>query len=228
VNSEHDFQTTLSNTDTFDTPPGLGPGIGDRFIYLQNAKCVWLTGNNELSLTVLGSDGIRAFTAKDMLSDAQALAPAPDSAMGPITGLDRATIAMLLALDPFVPTISPNLDPERFVQNDPLSAQGRGTGGTGDILAITHELTTTDVAARTNVTLQITDYKPGWLIALFDDNTATEHQVTASYGAGNQVITDTKLTATVHFVASPTDPPYAVGLYFDRLFGTIAFTPWPP
>jgi hypothetical protein len=34
-----------------------------------------------------------------------------------------------------------------------------------------------------------------------------------------------KQTATVTFFAGPSDPPYLVGLFFDRLFGTFAFTP---
>ncbi|HXF25748.1 MAG TPA: hypothetical protein VN610_00660, partial [Bryobacteraceae bacterium] len=78
---------------------------------------------------------------------------------------------------------------------------------------------------QTSVTTTVTDYKPGWLDALFGDNQAREDQATFGYSSAVTNTTDQKQSATVFFFARPSDPPYAVGLYFDRLFATFAFTP---
>ena len=64
------------------------------------------------------------------------------------------------------------------------------------------------------------------LIGLLGGNQATENQMTFTYTSANQVGTEQKQTATVTFFAGPNDPPYLVGLFFDRLFGTFAFTPF--
>jgi hypothetical protein len=223
--TEHDIQVTDSSTTTEGTPTGLGPGLGDRFVYLRNVKVAWLLANGELSITVLGSDGIRGFAAQELLSDAATLTSSSTSDAGPITNLDAATIQTLLALDPFVGNPSPGLAQPRFVQNDPASAGGSGTDPNGDSFVVTHDITTTDITTQTNVSTTVTDYKPGWLAALFGTNETTENQLTMTYTSAAQTSTEQKQTATVYFFAAPDDPPYLVGLYFDVLFGTFAFTP---
>jgi hypothetical protein len=225
---EHDLAVTDTDTTTTGTPAGLGPGIGDRFVYLRNVKVAWLIANGALSITVLGEDGIRSFTAQQLSSDAKAIAGSPGTVtVGPVTNLDAATLKMLLSLDPFVGNPSPALQGPRFVQNDPPTAAGSGTDPNGDVLSVSHEVSTTDTHTTTSLTTTVTDYKPGWLGALFgiEDNQATEDQATLGYSTAASSNTDQKQTATVHFFANPGDAPYAVGLYFDRLFGTFAFTP---
>ena len=132
---------------------------------------------------------------------------------------------MLLSLDPFVGNATPALGEPRFVLNDPPIAAGSGTDPTGDVFSVSHDISTTDTTTQTSVTTTVTDYKPGWLTALFGDNQATENQATFGYTLAVTNTTDQKQSATVFFFARPNDPPYAVGLYFDRLFGTFAFTP---
>jgi len=224
--TEHDLQTTDTDTTTYGTPPGLGPGLGDRFVYLRNVKIAYLIANGNLSYTVLGVDGIRAFPAQDLISDAKAIASSSGKVTaGPQTGLDAASLQKLLALDPFVGNPSPTLLPPRFVQNDPASVGGSGTDAqNGDVLSVSHEVTTTDTSTQTTTTTTISNYKPGWLVALFGNSESTENQMTFSSTLAVQKVTDQKQTATVTFFAGPNDPPYLVGLYFDRLFGTFAFT----
>ncbi len=224
--TEHDLQVTDTDTTTTGTPAGLGPGVGDRFVYLRNVKVAWLITNSGLSFTVLGDDGIRSFAAQQLLSDVKAIASSAGAVKtGPVTNLDAATLQMLLSLDPFVGNAPPTLAAPRFVQNDPPSAVGSGTDPNGDVLSVSHDISTTDLSTQTNVTTTITDYKPGWLTALFNGNEAKEDQTTLGYTSSIQNSVEKKQTATVFFFARPTDPPYAVGLFFDRLFGTFAFTP---
>lgn len=229
--TEHDLQTTDTDTTTYGTPPGLGPGLGDRFVYLRNVKIAWLIANGGLSYTVLGVDGIRAFPAQDLISDSDAIAASAGKiTAGPQTGLDADSLTKLLALDPFVGNPSPVLLGPRFVQNDPASVGGNGTDApNGDIFSVSHEVTTTDISTQITTTTSVSDYKPGWLVALFGGSPATENQMTFTSTLTVQNATDQKQTTTVTFFAGPNDPPYVVGLYFDRLFGTFAFTPleWP-
>lgn len=74
----------------------------------------------------------------------------------------------------------------------------------------------------------IEDRKPGWLLALFGNDATEEDQVTLTYSSASQTNATQTQTATVYFYAAPGDPPYLVGLYFDRLLGTFVFTPWQP
>jgi len=225
--TEHDLQTTDTDTATAGTPAGLGPGLGDRFIYLRNVKVAWLIANGALSYSVLGTDGIRSYPAQNLISDAAAIAASSGSVtVGPVTNLDAATLKALLNLDPFISNPSPTLLPPRFVPNDPPSAGGNGTDPSGDAFTVTHDVSVTDTTTQTNVSTTISDYKPGWLIGLLGDNQSTENQMTFTYTSANQVNTEQKQTATVTFFAGPNDPPYLVGLFFDRLFGTFAFTPF--
>jgi hypothetical protein len=206
---EHDLAVTDTDTTTTGTPAGLGPGVGDRFVYLRNVKVAWLIADGALSLTVLGDDGIRSFTAQQLRSDASAIAASPGSVTaGPVTNLDAATLKMLLDLDPFVANPSPALQGPRFVQNDPPTAAGSGTDPNGDVLSISHEVSSTDTHTTTSLTTTVTDTKPGWLTALFgiEDNEATEHQATLGYSTSVQQGTDQKQTATVTFFANPGDP----------------------
>ena len=224
--TEHDLQITDTDTTTMGTPPGLGPGVGDRFVYLRNVQAVWLIASGALSFSILGVEGIRSFTAQDLVSDSKAIGSTPGKT-GPATNLDAATIKMFLGLDPFIGNASPTLAQPRFVPNDPATAGGRGTDPNGDAFSVSHDVTTTDITTQTSLTTTITDYKPGWLTALFGSNQATENQTTLGYSNATSQSTEQKTTATVTFFAGPNDPPYLVGLYFDRLFGTFAFTPAP-
>ena len=224
--TEHDLQITDTDTTTTGTPAGLGPGVGDRFVYLRNVKVGWVIGNGALSFSVLGDEGIRSFAAQQLISDAKAIATSGGTVTaGPVTKLDGPTLQMLLNLDPFVGNATPTLSEPRFVLNDPPIAAGSGTDPTGDVFNVSHDISVTDTTTQTSVTTTVTDYKPGWLDALFGDNQAREDQATFGYTSAVTNATDQKQSATVFFFAKPTDPPYAVGLYFDRLFGTFAFTP---
>jgi hypothetical protein len=224
--TENDVIVTETDLTDFESTPGLGPGLGDRFVYLRNVKVTYLITNGTLSLNVIGDDGIRGFAAQQLISDLQAIQSSSTPIAGPVTGLDAATIQSLLTLDPFIgnPAAIPN--GPRFEQNDPPSAGGSGTGPDGDKFTITHDITTVDITTSTNVTTTVTDYKPGWLIALFGGAQATENTVSTTYTYGSQQSVDKQQAATVHFFAGPNDPPYLVGLYFDHLFGTFAFTQW--
>jgi hypothetical protein len=219
--SDHALQFTDTSSWSYATPSGLGPGHGDRHVFLTNVQCAWLIADGELSYTVLGYEGVVAVTADDLVSDHQAILAG--GATGPITDLDRASVELLLGLDPFI--ASPTLPPTgpRFTRNEPASVSGKGTGSGGDTLSASHDVTATDSTTKQTTNMQITNVRPGWLTALFNGDQTHETQLTQTYSAATQTTGDHKITSTVHLYAGVTDPPYAVDLYFDEMFQTLAF-----
>ncbi len=224
--ADHAIQTTLSWSSTYQTPPGTGPGIGDRFVYIRNVRLAWLIADGQLSFHVLGDDGIRDFTARQLSSDAAAMTGSAAVATGPLTGLDAATVASLLALDPFVGSANPTLHGPRFEINDPASVGGGDTGTGGDAIAVSHDITATDTATRNTIWTHVTDAKPGWLSALFGNNQSVENQLSLTTTSTVQTTTEHKQSLTVYFFSASADQPYLTGLYYDTLFNTLAFVQW--
>jgi hypothetical protein len=218
VTNENTMETTFGSSATYTAGPP-GPGEGDQFVYIRNVLVSWLISDG-LSFTVLGNDGERQFPASDLLSDQSAVKGG--AAVGPETNLDPASIEFLLGLDPFVGDASPTLSPPRFIQNDPTSDGGdAGVGGTTQ--QESHQLTTSDMNSQQSITTNITDYKPGWLDALFGSNQSAEDQLTLTYSTSQQVTQTETQTVTVHVYGQ-----FGFGLWFDTLFGTLAFTELEP
>jgi hypothetical protein len=99
LTTETDTTMTLSVTmsDTYGSAQGLGPGDGDRFIWLSNVRAMWTNANGDVGIVVLGFDGVMAYPGASLVEDQQSLA-AGGAAKN--TGLDAQTISMLLDLDP--------------------------------------------------------------------------------------------------------------------------------
>jgi hypothetical protein len=219
VTTDNTMETTFGSSATYSAGPP-GPGEGDKFVYIRNVRLSWLISDGELSFTVLGNDGEREFLASDLLSDQSAVRGG--AAVGPTTDLDPASIEFLLALDPFVGNPAPTLSPPRFIQNEPAS-DGGDAGVSGTTRQETHQLTTSDINTQQSVTTTITDDKPGWLDALFGSNQSTEDQFTLTYSTSQQVTQTQTQTVTVNVYGQ-----YGFGLWFDTLFGTLAFTELEP
>lgn len=224
--TDHAIQTTMSWSSTYQTPAGTGPGIGDRFVYIRNVRLAWLIADGQLSFHILDDAGIRDFTARELSSDAAAMAGSTTVRTGPITSLDAATIASLLVLDPFISNPNPTLHAPRFEINDPASIGGGDTGPAGDAISVSHEITATDTATTNTIVTHVTDAKPGWLSALFGNNQSTESQISLTTQSTVQTTVQNKQSLTVYFFSGTTDQTYLTGLYYDTLFNTLAFVPW--
>jgi len=219
VTDDNTMETSFASSATYTAGPP-GPGEGDQFVYIQNVLLSWLISDGALSFTVLGNDGERQFPASDLLSDQTALRGG--AAVGPATNLDAASIEFLLALDPFVGNPTPTLSPPRFVPSDPASEGGdAGVGGT--TLKETYQLTTSDINTQQSVTTTITDDAPGLWEALFGTNQSTENQLTLTYSTSQQVTQTQTQTVTVQVYGD-----YLFGVWYDTLFGTLAFTELQP
>jgi hypothetical protein len=209
-------QTTVTATETAATQtvpgPGQGPGEGDIFIILQNVRAVWIAVNGALSITVLGYDGQLEITA-DTLRAGTPL-------------LDPDTAKALLQLDPFTGGAPYNLDPKRFeVASFPsspltLDAQKGALAGSYNVQYSVSEVdTTTSVQTQTT----ISDYKSGWLEALFGDNESVENTVTTAYTTTDSTTVGQSVSDQFYYKTA-TGEQYSVNFWYDRLFGTRAFS----
>ena len=55
VTTDYKQTITLGSAETYGTSH-LGPGHGDRIVYLLNARIVWLIANGQIKLCLLGAD----------------------------------------------------------------------------------------------------------------------------------------------------------------------------
>jgi hypothetical protein len=218
VSSEHSVTYTATETDTFTAGPAA-QGAGDKFLYLRNVRIAWFISGFELDFTVLGNDGLRAFPGEDLLADQNEL-QAGGAMAGSRTNLDLASVKFLLGLDPFVTVSDPALGPPRFTQ---VGEKAGDAVPQPDTFQVSHGITTEDTTAQNSITTDISDYKPGWLDALFGGNTATDSQVTLTYATSDQVTVGQ--TQTIELSVSG---PYGCEFWLDNLFGTFAFTALPP
>jgi hypothetical protein len=232
TSGETDLTTTFTVTQSDGTEAGQGPGVGDRIGMLLNVRIAWAIINNELNITVLGYDGSRIYSVQNLGADLQLLASGKPLSQTQ-TNLDANTIQGLLTLDPLVPNAAvPKPDASvlvspRFVANiDDPSIGGDGNATSGDLLTVSHNVTTADIQTTTNVTTHVTDFKPGWMTALFGDNTAIENQASMTYSNGTTLTVGTTITSGVTLFATTGVGTNMIAVYFDNLFKTFVFLPY--
>jgi hypothetical protein len=228
--ADHSLTLTLTNTDQFPSEAGLGPGDGDRIVYLKDVKVIWMAVNGEVGINVLGFAGVGGNSAHDLLAEQQSLA----SGAAPRLGLDAQTIESLLGQDPLIPSHRPVVSqrfgpavvgPPRFVPAHPPGHSGSGTGntGTGDQVIATYEATTDDKQTTTSTQTTVTDMKPGFLSVLFgsdDTETTTTGTLTSTQSIDTKM--GEKLTSTITFFSEGANDPYDVKILYDNTFGTYA------
>ena len=161
---------------------GKGPGDGDRFLYLQDVLALWSNINGQVGLTVLGYNGVGAWSGDALSADLQALRFRRHggercstrkrsnccSTSIPITWCARSRSN----LGP------PLLGPPRFTPLDPLNANGTGTAATGDVISLAIETITDMSTTNASKTINVTDAKPGWIDVLMGaDNVETNTTV---------------------------------------------------
>lgn len=199
---------TMTVDDTLQTWPGLGPGVGDLFVYLYNVRAVWMAYNGSLGIHVLGDAGQAHYSAQDLQNG--------------VAPLGATTCQALLQLDPFVSKPPYYLDPSRFVPSDVQPQLMYGPEQNGSY-QISYEITQEDKTTQVQTTTTITDYKPGWLTALFGDNQTVENTMITTYTTTDDTTVGMKVSESLDVSIPPGSPTYTVDVWYDRLFGDIAF-----
>ncbi|HVB24537.1 MAG TPA: hypothetical protein VNG51_21555 [Ktedonobacteraceae bacterium] len=205
-----DNKSTVTVTDAvgYQTTPGFGPGVGDLFIYLYNVRVAWIAYNGSLGITVLTHSG-------------QASNPAQDLQNG-VAPLDATTCQALLQLDPFVGTPPYHLDPSRFVPSDVQPQLQYGPPQTSSF-TVSYTISSEDKSVEVQTTTTITDYKPGWLTALFGDNQTVENTMTTTYTTTDDTTSSTTVSQALNVSLAPGSLEYTVDVWYDRLFGNLAY-----
>jgi hypothetical protein len=226
VENDQSLQLSVSSMSQFMSDAGLGPGAGDRIVYLSNVKAVWMAANGEVGIHIFGFDAIGANAVQDLQQEQQSL----QNGGKPRLGLDLDTIKMLLSQDPLTATRknvavligAPLVGPPRFVPANPPGRTGSGTGPQGDVVQVIFDTTTETRNVTTNSTTQITDMKPGWAGVLFgaDDNEETTTTATFTMTTTTDDKTDDKVASTITFFSQGVDDPYDVKIFYDCTFGT--------
>jgi hypothetical protein len=169
---DHSLTLSWSTMSQVQSAQGLGPGVGDRIVYLKDVKAVWMAAYGDVGLVLLGYEGTRQNAVRDLITErARLQAGAPGT-----LGLSIATINSLLSQDPMAPTESDSLHPvssntphspaigaPRYIAASPESSSFGGTssGPSGDQFSVTFDSTTDDK----NVTMTSSAWPdPDWLI----------------------------------------------------------------
>ena len=226
VETDQSLQLSISNMSQFMSEAGLGPGAGDRIVYLSNVKAVWIAVNGEVGIHILGFGAIAANAVQDLQQEQRSL----ENGAAPRLGLDLDTIKTLLNQDPLTATRRlvttalgpPLVGPPRFIPADPPGRTGSGTGPQGDVVQVTFDTTTETKNVTTKSTTRIIDLKPGWVGVLFGADDNQETTTTAIYSMTNTTDdkSDDKITSTITFFSQGVDDPYDVKIFYDCTFGT--------
>ena len=230
VENDHTTTTTWTDMEVFGSQTGLGQGVGDRYVYIGGMRVAWVALNGTVNFVFLGYNGaVNAFTAQALTEDRMSLASGKAASN---TGLDADTIKMLLNLDPFCVTkvttsVGPPLvGPPRFVPASPKEQRAEGTSTMGDQVLASHEVSEEDKQVQTNVNMNVTDAKPGWLDVIFGTpNVETTQTLTCTVSHTTDTKTDEKVSATAYFFSEGTDDVYDVMIFYDTLFSTLLFAP---
>jgi hypothetical protein len=233
VSTETDgsWSLTLTSSDTYGSAAGEGPGAGDRFVLMTNVRAVWSNLNGDVGLTILGFEGVEAYSGAALLQDQQALS---QGGTATLTSLDAQTISLLIALDPYLAPRPrhvvilgpPVIRPPRFTPLSPARRTGVGTSSGGDVFSIANEQITDTRSVTTNASVNVTDAKPGWIDVIFGaDNTETTTTVTIANGMTKDEKSDETITNSVTMLSQGNDDPYDIMMYYDQLFGTLMPVP---
>ena len=230
--NEEDRSLTLalSTMSQYQSAAGLGPGLGDRIVYLKNLKVVWMAVNGEVGIVVLGYEDASSNAVNDLLTERQLLNGGQPGTLG----FDVPAIDALLAQDPMAPPARPivggelrppAIAPPRFVPADPAEWSGTSTGPNGDQFSITYDSTIEDKQVATTSQVHVEDNKPGWLAVLFGADEDVETTTTTTLTISHTIDTkdEVKLTSTVTFFSGGLDDPYDSKNFYDYTFGTYAY-----
>jgi len=218
VATTNDGQSTTKRTFTFTDTRGcgidagvdhLGPGHTDMVPYLRNVRVVWLDDGTQTYLDVLGYQTLEC--------------PTIDHLRSGVAGVPPAEAAAMIALDPFTGPLGPAAQ----LANDPRYVSLPGIGllpGVVNTATFTQQLLVENSHVDT-YTRVVTDDLGAGLLSLVGLAPTESQKVTSTFSVSNQSTTTqsdsvtTALTARTLIAGVRTE----LSVFYDRVFGTIAF-----
>ena len=212
--TEHTLEYSTTTTTGMKTSADLGPGLGDIAGYLKRARFIWTMVDGQVEITLIDFD-VEAYSHMvDVLDDYNYLADKPSYYTGPVTGLKRDALEMLLKLDPFR---LGEWDTDRFEFKKTIQPAGDITVG------LTHTYKESDKQVETHTKTTVTQAHAGWLsvIGLGVSESGT-FKTTVTRSQSRKASVGSTVTASFLLAAQPGES-YKVDCYFDKVFGTFAF-----
>jgi hypothetical protein len=212
--TEHTLEYSTTSTNGMKTTADLGPGLGDIAGYLKRARFVWTMVEGQVEITLIDFD-VEAYSHMvDILDDYNYLAGKPDSWTGPVTGLRRDSLEMLLKLDPFR---LGEWDTARFEFKKTIQPAGDITVG------LTHTYKESDKQVETHTKSTVTEAHAGWLSVIgLGVPESGKFKTTVTQSQSRKSTVGSTVTASFLLSAQPGES-YKVDCYFDKVFGTFAF-----
>jgi hypothetical protein len=203
---------TFTESHTCSTDSGvkhLGPGRGDRIAYLRNVRLVWLDNGVGTSLQVLGYSSFEC--------------PSIDQLRSGVAGLEPAAAAPLIALDPFAGPLGPKAplaSDSRFI---PLPGIGL-LPGLVQTATYQQQLLVERGRFETNTRIVTDDHGAG-LLSLIGMAPSESKQVVSTLAVSSEASSSESTTVTTTLTARTLVKGIRTELavFYDRVFGTIAF-----
>jgi hypothetical protein len=187
-----------------------GPGVGDNIIFYKNVRVAWAYNDGQWLLCPLGGTlvTVTAATLKNQLAS---------------VGISSEDQQLLLSLDPFVAG-GPNatLPSNRFTLPPGFenSSIEYGGGATYDQKYTVNRDTKTTTTTK-NYTTETSTWEPGTLLRMFGLGTEKSQKTTTLTNAVGSEVSDS-VTLDANLVSGPGDV-FVVSIWYDNLFGTLAF-----
>ena len=216
ISTEHTLELSSSTQLGYSTNAGLGPGAGDRVIYLRDAQIAWVMIDGDITLALIGYGARAAYTIQQLKSD-RAMINAGMLPANTVSMLDLDSLNELIALDPMA-----NVNPIRGVSlpTSRYTLLGTEEGDGPETYTVAHTITTTDKSSHKSFNASETDFHAGWLGALGLGPDSSTHKMTTSVSEQRSNSVSSDVSATLHMEGN-VGSPYRVDVYFDNIFSTF-------
>jgi hypothetical protein len=202
--------TTYTSTSTIGTTAaGGGPGVGDVIVFFKDVVVAWAYYNGSLQLAPITWTEM-ANTVAQIQSD-----PA-------LLGLATSDQQLLLSLDPFVAGgPSAALPSDRFVAPPGFQASIEYGGGASWIQSYSVTRDDKELSSQKSYTTDTDTWSPGEILQMFGVGSSKSQTTTTLTTATTSDVSQT-VTLAMNLVSGPTES-FAVVIWYDTLFGTLAF-----
>ena len=189
---------------------GGGPGVGDNIIFYKNVRVAWAYNGGSWLLCPFGWTIVTVTAATFQNQLAQ-------------VGISSEDQQLLLSLDPFVaggPFVTPPSDRFTIPPGIAETSIEYGGGATYDQKYTVTRDTKTTTTTKTYTT-DTSTWEPGTLLRMFGLGTQKSQTTTTVTNAVGSEVSDT-VTLDANLVSGLGDV-FAVSIWYDNLFGTLAF-----
>jgi hypothetical protein len=250
---DHQLVVKESRGEQTETSSHLGPGMGDTYVLLRNARLIWLCNEGQISLALLGWDSEQTVLAKTLRDDLDGYAQAAGRRAAPAAV--RSTAPSMSPTPRPGPKLPGGLGPRpvpRYVSKsgldedtiralvslDPFIAGGPGVtppssrfvrtdqydiNGAHKTVTTTYEIASTGATTGTDYQTWVDDYNAGWLSAIGIGPSETKKVKSTFMQSASKAVAQGFQATAQVDLYAEADEFYSVTVYYDTVFGSFAF-----